>query len=126
LLNESSAPDRDAEFDDRSRFEMLLTDLSAHFVSVTAETIDNEIVSAQRQIVEALDLDRSTLGRLDVDRFVVTHSWALPGLPPLPGYAIKDLLWFSSVLSRGDTLCCSRLDDLPEEAALEEGVARCW
>jgi formate hydrogenlyase transcriptional activator len=117
-------PDLHSELEDRLRFEMLLTELSARFVSVTAETIDAEIVNAQRQIVEALDLERSTLGRLDGDRFVVTHSWAIPGLPPLPGYAIKDLPWFSSVLARGETLCFSRVDDLPEEAAREKEVGR--
>jgi hypothetical protein len=56
--------DLTAELEERLRFEMLLTDLSARFVTVTAESIDDEIVNAQRQIVQALDLDRSVLGQL--------------------------------------------------------------
>jgi hypothetical protein len=48
------------DFDERLRFEMLLTELSARFVSATPETIDAEIVNAQKQIVQALGLDRST------------------------------------------------------------------
>ena len=52
------------EAEDRLRFEMLLTELSAHFVSVTFESIDHEIVDAQRRIVQELDLDRSTLAQL--------------------------------------------------------------
>jgi len=69
------------EFEDRLRFEMLLTELSARFVGVTAESIDDEIVEAQRQIVETLDLDRSVLGQVEGDEgFVITHSWCRPGL----------------------------------------------
>jgi hypothetical protein len=41
----------DAELDERLRLEMLLTELSARFVFVTAETINQEFVDAQRQIV---------------------------------------------------------------------------
>ena len=46
--------DLDAEFENTLSFEMLLTELSAHFVSVTSESIDFEIVDAQRRIVQAL------------------------------------------------------------------------
>lgn len=48
-----------ADLEDRLRFEMLLAELSARFVSVGSGSIDEEIVKAQRQIVETLDLDRS-------------------------------------------------------------------
>ena len=50
---------------DRLRFEMLLTELSAHFVSVTFESINRQIVDAQRRIVQELDLDRSALPQLE-------------------------------------------------------------
>jgi PAS domain S-box-containing protein len=106
------------------RFEMLLTELSARFVSVTAANIDSEIVNAQRQIVEALDLDRSTLAQLQDDQnFVVTHCWALPGLEPFPGFAVKDLPWMANVILRGEQVCYARIADLPEEAARDKEVA---
>ena len=114
----------DVEFEDRLRFETLLTELSAHFIGATAETIDSEIVNAQRQIVEALDLDRSMLARIEGDHFVVTHSWSLPSVPPFPGYTLRDLPWLSALLTRGETLCFSRIDDLPEEAEMEKEAAR--
>ena len=89
-----SPQDLYAEFEERLRFEMLLTELSARFVSVTSESIDSEIVNAQRRIVQVLDLDRSTLAQLaDGERFVMTHTWHLPGLEPFPGFAVKDLPW---------------------------------
>jgi hypothetical protein len=87
--------DFDAEAEDR-RFEMLLIELSARFVSVTFESINDEIVDAQRRIVQALNLDRSTLAQLeDGERFVLTHAWHLPGLEPFPSFAIKDLPWLT-------------------------------
>jgi len=105
-----------AEFEDRLRFEMLLTELSAHFVSVTSESIDREIVEAQRRIVQALDLDRSTLAQVEGgERFVMTHTWHLPGLKPFPVFAVKDLPWMSSAMMRGEMVCFARIDDLPAE-----------
>jgi formate hydrogenlyase transcriptional activator len=117
--------DPHAEFGDRLRFEMLLTELSARFVGVTPASMDDEIVNAQRQIVQALDLERSTLVQLEGgDRFVVTHTWQVPGLESFPGFAVKDLPWMSSAVLRGETVCFARIDDLPEEAAREKEVAR--
>ncbi len=104
---------------------MLLTELSARFVSLTSETLDEEIVNAQMQIVRALDLDRSTLTQLkDGERFVVTHSWQLSGLEPFLEFAVKDLPWMSSVIASGETVCFAHIDDLPEEAAREKEIAR--
>jgi formate hydrogenlyase transcriptional activator len=117
--------DPHTEFEDRLRFEMLLTELSAHFVGVTSGSLDDEIIDAQRRIVEALDLDRSTLVQLKGgERFVVTHTWQVQGLDPFPEFAIKDLPWMSSAVLRGETVCFARIDDLPEEAAREKEVAR--
>jgi formate hydrogenlyase transcriptional activator len=121
----SPRTDLPAEFEDRLRFEMLLTELSARFVSTTFEMLDDEIVNAQMQIAQALGLDRSTLAQLEgSERFVVTHSWQLPGLDPFPGFAVKDLPWMSSAVMRGETVCFARIDDLPEEAAREKQVSR--
>jgi formate hydrogenlyase transcriptional activator len=117
--------DPHTEFEDRLRFEMLLTELSARFVGVTAESIDREIVEAQRQIVQALDLDRSVLGQLEGgEGFVVTHSWYRPGVEALPAFAIRDLPWLASLIARGEAVFVARIDDLPEEAAREKEVGR--
>jgi transcriptional regulator with GAF, ATPase, and Fis domain len=114
-----------AEREDLLLFETLLTDLSARFVSVTAVSMDDEIVNAQRQIIESLDVDRCTLAQLqDGERFVATHSAQLHGLPPFPGFAVKELPWLSRVILRGETVSYTRIDDLPEEAARDKEVAR--
>jgi PAS domain S-box-containing protein len=107
------------------RFEMLLTELSARFVAVTAETIDTEIVNALRQIVLALDLDRCTLAqRQDDERYVVTHTWAQPGFDPFPGFAAKDLPWIASAVNRGEEIRYTNFEDLPGEAWRDKEVLR--
>ena len=114
------------EAEDRLHFEMLLTELSAHFVSVTFESINGQIVDAQRRIVQELDLDRSTLAQLEGggERFAVTHSWHLPGLEPFPAFAVKDLPWMSSAVLNGEVVLFARIDDLPPEAIREKEAAR--
>jgi formate hydrogenlyase transcriptional activator len=119
------SPDLSSELEDRLRFEMLMTELSARFVSVTAESIDGEIVNAQAQIGHSLGLDRSTAFQLEGgDRFGVTHSWQVPGLEPFPAFLVKDLPWITSFILRGEEVCWERIDDLPEEAAKEKEIGR--
>ena len=115
-----------AELEERLRFEMLLADLSARFVKVSSASIDDEIVNALRKIVEVLDLDRSVLGQLveGGKGFVHTHTWYRPGLVPLSESAVKDLPWMASRLARGEAVCISHIDDLPEEAVKEKEVGR--
>jgi formate hydrogenlyase transcriptional activator len=115
--------DPHTDFNDRLRFEMLLTELSARFVGVTSATLDDEIINSLRQIVQTLDLDRSVLGQLKGDEgFVITHPWYRPGLEALPAFAVKDLPWMANRIARGETVCVAHLDDLPEEAAREKEV----
>ena len=110
---------------ERLRFEMLMTELSTQFVSVTSASIDKEIVEAQRRIVQTLELDRSTLVQLrENERFVLTHSWQIPDLQPFPGFAVKELPWMASAILRGETVCFARIDDLPTEASREKEIAR--
>jgi transcriptional regulator with GAF, ATPase, and Fis domain len=123
-MNRSPA-ELQAELEDRLRFEMLLTELSAHFVGVTADTIDAEIVDAQQRIGEALDLERSTVFQVaDGERYFVTHSWQVAGLDPFPAFLVKDLPWISSLVLGGEEVSWECLDDLPEEAAREKEIAR--
>jgi transcriptional regulator with GAF, ATPase, and Fis domain len=105
---------------------MLLTEISARFVGATPESIDAEIINAQKQIVQALDLDRSTLAQLqEPDRFVVTHCWAVHGLEPIPGLVVKDIPWLvGAVAVRGEEVRFARIDDLPEEAARDKEILR--
>ena len=68
-----------AELEERLRFEALLADLSARFVHVPADQVDRMIEEAQRRIVQALGLDRSTLlQRAEAGRLKVHLSATFP------------------------------------------------
>jgi len=119
------SPDPYTEFEDRLRFEMLLTELSARLISATAESIDDEIINAQGQIVRALDLDRSVLAQIQEggNGFVYTHSWFRPGVETSSGLATSHLPWIASKMARGEEVCLASIDDVPEEAIEERKFA---
>jgi formate hydrogenlyase transcriptional activator len=75
-----------AALEDRLRFETIIADLSAQFVNLDSDLIDGAIQDAQRRIVEALDLDRSTLFQFSEDRsaLVFTHYWSRPEFAAVP------------------------------------------
>jgi transcriptional regulator with GAF, ATPase, and Fis domain len=108
-MNAFSA-DLQAELEDRLRFETVLAELLARFVNLPPDRVDREIENAPRCLVEALQADRAALGHLTEDGrdFVVTHSFALPGIeacPLLPSLATVEQVasTHSSVLLLGET-----------------------
>jgi len=112
-----------AELQERLRFEALLADLSARFVHVPADQVDRMIEEAQRRIVQALGLDRSTLlQRADTeDDLVITHAWAVPDFAAQPGlFAKRDFPWVHQTLLRGGIVRFATLEELPADAARDK------
>jgi len=109
--------------EERLRFEALLVDLSARFVHVPADQVDGMIEEAQRRIVLALGLDRSTLlQRSDTeDDLVITHAWRVPDFAAQSGlFAKRDFPWVHQTLLRGGTVRFSTLEELPADAARDK------
>ena len=116
-----------AELEERLRFEALLADLSARFVHVPADQVDRLIEEAQRRIVQALGLDRSTLlQRAEAeDDLVITHAWAGPEFAPKPGlFAARDFPWVHQTLLRGGIVRFATLEELPAAAARDQASFR--
>ena len=101
-------------------FESLLSELSAAFVRVSVDQIDNEIERWLERIVLAMAVDRSTVYRVDSDGlFWCTHQWARPGIGTQDRgqrYTAKDAPWLISKIRSGEIVVISRMDDLPPEA----------
>ena len=57
-------------------FEQLVSDLTASFVSVISRDLDTAIRDAQRQIGEALDLDRVSMFEFRDSDLLLTHNWS--------------------------------------------------
>src|SRR5258705_2287262 len=97
-----------AALEDRLRFETLIADLSAEFVNLDTDLIDGAIQDAQRRIVEALDLDRSTLFQFSEDgELVFTHYWSRPGFPQPPLMPTPAALfpWLVNKILNGEMVC---------------------
>jgi transcriptional regulator with GAF, ATPase, and Fis domain len=110
-----------AEFDEQSRFEMLLAEISTFFINLPADRIDNEIEIAQRRVCEFLNLDRSALFQVpdgEPDSMLLTHVHQPPGSrPPPERMDVKDFWpWTLQKILGGETLTISTLTDLPAEA----------
>src|SRR5438034_3513494 len=111
------------EVGERLRFESLIIDLAAGFISIDPERVDQAVEDSRRRIVEALGLDRSTLFQRSGEDLVVTHSWAGPGQDPFPKvWGRADLPWSYMQVMSGEKIVFSRLNDLPEEAAVDKAL----
>src|SRR5262249_44624928 len=106
-----------------SRFESLVIDLAAGFINLNPARVDSAIEDCLRRIVEALELERSTLLQRSGDDLVVTHSWAAPGLDPFPkAWGRRDLPWCFERVMRGASIVFSRVGDLPAEAVIDRAT----
>jgi PAS domain S-box-containing protein len=105
---------------ERLRFETLLSELSAAFVTLPAREVGGEITKALERIVEELRLDRAVLAEMDDRRpgeIDVTHSWTREGVPAIAGaLRTRTFPWMSSRLKAGHVVVVERLDDLPDAA----------
>ena len=106
-----------------SRFERLLVELSAGFINLPAGRIDEAIEDGLRRIVEALEIERSTLNSRSPTsgRIEITHSYAVPGVDRAYtlGAAPEIWPWAWSRVGANQPVVFERLDDLPEEASFD-------
>jgi C4-dicarboxylate-specific signal transduction histidine kinase len=105
------------------RFERLLADLSARFISLAPAHIDTAIDDALRGIVEALDIDRCTLSifRPEEGWFRNVHSWTRSGLALAKlGALLQRFPWAVAELNQRQVIVFSSTDELPPEAAVDK------
>jgi signal transduction histidine kinase len=99
-------------------FERFLVHLSSTLVTSPADRVDVEIGAAVRALVEHLGVDRCAVCECspDNDRLVVTHCFAVPGVPPATR-ELAEALFGCAAVRGGDVVRWSRLpDDLPSDA----------
>jgi signal transduction histidine kinase len=110
-------------FEQPELFERQLAELSATFVSLPADQVDQQIDWGLQLLLDAMGMDRSSLAQLSPDgqRFDVTHTQVRPGGPPLAAANLAEILpWYTEMISRGEVLRFDRLpEDLPPQAAAE-------
>ena len=110
------------QLEDRLRFEGLISDLSAGFVSISSEEVESEINKWLQRITEFFNADRCTLGLFSEDGTQLRREFEyhLEGVEPAPVSLSKDQLpWYLSQLMQGKLVVINRLEDLPAEAEAE-------
>lgn len=114
-----------ADIPNRPQVDRLLIELSARFISLRPDQVDQEIESAQRQICECLGLDRSTLWMQPADEpdvLVLTHAYQSNGesLAHVRSDAVALFPWTVERLKHGESIRVASLADLPAEAARDK------
>jgi PAS domain S-box-containing protein len=108
---------------------MLLVDISTRFISLPADRLDSEILRAQREVCECLDLDISSLWQMPPDNpstVLSTHIYVPPdyNVPVLEMDAQDFFPWSMTRLARGETVVLSRMTDIPPEGARDLEIFR--
>jgi len=122
MSHHSPVADRELEF-----FERLTADISSRFNLLSADELPGAIASTLERVVEALDVDRSTVMELSKAENVIEsmHFWARPGIPPLELADLEAVPWFLDRLRHGETVRLADAErDLPPEATAERAYAR--
>lgn len=113
----------EAELAEMLHLRRLLADLPSRFVAVQPDQIDLAIEDTQRLIVETLRLELSMLWQLAEHGadMALTHSWRRHGGPALPWQYLRkeNLPWTYTKVMRGETVCFSRIGELPPEAVCD-------
>jgi PAS domain S-box-containing protein len=108
---------------ERLRFEEMLSDISARFISTSFDQVDSDIDNALRQLMEFFQVDLCVLMEVQEDRAFVRISHAVygEGIEPIPGNInIAELYpWTYRKLMIGNPIIISRVEDYPEEARID-------
>jgi transcriptional regulator with GAF, ATPase, and Fis domain len=104
-------------------FERLIAELSATFVNVSSDALDQHIVDALERVSKFLNADRGNILHYSAaDRVVTrTHQWVREGIPGTPVSESADA--FPWLIGRLDeqraSMAAFDLDDLPSDAVTD-------
>ena len=103
----------------RLEFERLLSEVSTHFINLSAEEIDRHINHALGRVGSFLGFNLGAISKFSGQGSgcEVTHIWTAAGLPPIPpGFTELDFPWASGSVAQGHEVHLTSLDVLPLEA----------
>jgi PAS domain S-box-containing protein len=111
------------------RFDAILLDISTRFIALPVGRLDGEILRAQQQVCECLDLDISSMWEMPPDdpaTVLSTHVYVPPdyNVPVLEMDAQDFFPWSMTRLARGETVILSRMTDIPPEGARDLDIFR--
>ncbi len=98
---------------ERLRFERLLSSLSTAFSHLSAADFDREVQRGLRQVVDFFGVDRGSLIEFSRDG-TTARSWAIEEWMDVGKFP-----WMTARLRSGDVVRFARLEELPDEAAVD-------
>jgi len=123
LVNSLQLAQTRQQLGDRLRFEGLISDLSASFVNISPDEVEDEINKWLQRITEFFDVDRCTIGIFSEDGALLQSAFEyhLEGVEPAPDSLSRNQLpWYVSQLMQAELVVINRLDDLPADAEAEQ------
>ena len=108
-------------------FERLTADISSRFTYLPVDELPGAIEGTLRHVVNALDVDRSTIFELSESGDAVEgmHFWARPDVPPMRLPDTESMAWYLDRLRRGELVRIGDVEhELPIQADAERSYAR--
>jgi transcriptional regulator with GAF, ATPase, and Fis domain len=109
-----------------ARLTRLAGRLSSALIQLPVARLEGALEGTLREIVEALDVDRSTLVEFadDAPKLERAYTWARPGITPVdPTHDPPRLTWLLERMLRGETVILDGPEALPPEASYEREYA---
>jgi PAS domain S-box-containing protein len=113
----------EAELMEQLRFEETLSALSARFVNLPPDQVDQKIERELEWIGEVLNVERVTVFEFSENnrRMHLMQSFTMPDIESAPSQLDLDqLTWAAQRVLKGEVIVFSHFDDLPEEAGREK------
>jgi signal transduction histidine kinase/ABC-type uncharacterized transport system substrate-binding protein len=127
LLSERRRRRAETDLEREVKFEKLISELSAHFINLPADKVDEGIHSALNRVVESLAIDRACILEFTEDsrRLEFTHSCDVQATLALGrSFETKDLPYLMTKLLQNETLVISNVDECLEMALRERQLFR--
>ncbi|OPY85092.1 MAG: Formate hydrogenlyase transcriptional activator [Syntrophus sp. PtaU1.Bin208] len=117
---------------ERLLFEELLSAISARFISLPTERIDEEIHDAMKEILAFFKVDRFALLQTLPDRkaWMITHAVAVGGTPSVPVGAVLPLSinpWaYERLVLKREVLSFAKMEEVPADAHVDKKTWEKW
>ncbi len=128
ILNDKNGVD----ISDRLRFEQMISDLSARFINVSPERLDDEIEHALKMLLEFFQVDRCGLLHTmpGKDAWIITHIALSKHAEPIPvGTELPRSInpWaYDRLTCEGKVVAFTRVEDMPDEAHVDKQTWKEW
>jgi formate hydrogenlyase transcriptional activator len=110
-----------------TRLERLLSEISAMFINISQDELEDKINNSFAMISEHLEVDFFFMRQQhkNFDGYRIIHSWQRPGVEMLKKVSLapENTPWIYKHLQQNKPCQISTIDDFPKEAALDKATA---